>query len=269
MQSYLPCFRIRWALALLICSTVVFMSNRTGVPQAVTLAPGEASGLSCNACHVKDKEYNPTVDLVVMNLDSSPVTAYEPAKKYILKLKVNGTNGVKSYGFQMVSLVGPENKDAGLWSNLGAKVKSITLQGRKYLEQSNTQDNGLFYTHWTAPASGEVKFYMAGLAINGNGNTSGDQVVNNVKTLPQFGVSSTSDLQVNKFIWYDNQSQSIVVTADNDISQLKVFNGNGNHLTSVDINNLSLSSQIAGVYYVMAFDRKGNQKGKTMKVVKI
>jgi hypothetical protein len=256
----------QWKALGVLCAVTIFLANRGGVPQAVTLAPGEPSGLSCNACHVKDKEFNPSVDLTVMNLDSTPVTAYEAGKKYIVKLKVGGSNGVKSYGFQMVSLVGNDNLDAGLWSNLGPKVKLFPKLQRQYLEQSAPSDNGEFFAQWTAPQSGDVKFYMAGLAINGNGNSNGDQVVNGIKLIPQKGVSSTLAEPSRRPIRYDFETKTIQIDEPSLVSSIKVYANSGQQMIHINMDNLSLCDIAPGIYYIVALDRNNKQITKPLVV---
>jgi hypothetical protein len=251
-----------------ISSTILFLSNKNGVPQAVTKAPGE-SGLSCDACHSPGTDYKTTVDMTLMNLDSTEVTSYEPGKKYIVRVKVAGTNSPKSYGFQMVSLAASDNKDVGLWSSLGPRVKQVTLLQRKYIEQSNTQDNGLFYTQWTAPAGGDVKFYMSGMAVNGNGSTSGDKAASNVKTYFANGISSTNDgkLSTND-MFYRHLGQELIILND-AIKSVEIFDNRGMLIINSTQSSIDLSAFSIGNYIAVAYDGNRKQVGKTQRFAKI
>lgn len=158
----------------------ILVSNASGVPQAVTKAPGEANHNSCASCHTPGGNYNTNVSLEVLGTDSMAVTRYQPGQNYIIRVKVTATNNPKAYGFQLACLDSLTNTDYGVWSGLGEKVKQQTLnvggKQRKYLVQSSPKTNGTFTANWKAPASdvGKMKFYFTGLAVNLNGNTGGD-----------------------------------------------------------------------------------------------
>lgn len=255
-------------MIMFISLSILFLSNRNGVPQAVTKAPGE-SGLSCNACHVQGTDFKATVDLTIMNLDSTIVVAYEPGRKYIVRVKVAGTSSAKSYGFQMVSLAASDNKDVGVWSSLGNKVKQITLLQRKYLEQSNTEDRGLFFAQWTAPTSGDVKFYMSGLATNGNGNTSGDQAASNVKTISAVGSSSTTDDQLSKEVIVHSFTSQALNVVDEKVQTVDIYDINGVLVQRSNENTIDISSLCVGNYFAIAYNVNRTQVGRTYRFVKI
>jgi hypothetical protein len=52
----------------------------------------------------------------------------------------------------------------------------VTINGRDYAEQSEPRPENIIELAWTAPLDnpGEVRFYAAGNAVNGNVSTSGD-----------------------------------------------------------------------------------------------
>jgi hypothetical protein len=174
----------------------LLLSNASGVPQAVTKAPGEANHNSCASCHNPSGNYVTSISLDILNADSMLVSQYQPGQTYTVKVKVSATNNPKSFGFQMACLDSLTNTDMGVWSALGDKVKQQTLnvggKPRKYLVQSSPKASGVFTASWKAPAIdvGKIKFYFAGLAINQNGNTSGDNNQFGQRTL--FGPSSSS-----------------------------------------------------------------------------
>lgn len=188
----------------------LLMSNASGVPQAVTKAPGEANHNSCASCHTPAGNYNTSISLDVLDADSALVTQYQPGQTYTVKIKVTATNNPKAFGFQMACLDSLTNTDMGVWSALGDKVKQQTLnvggKPRKYLVQSSPKTTGIFTASWKAPATdvGKIKFYYAGLAINQNGNTNGDNHQVGQSTLRSPASSSSSDQLATSSILFPN-----------------------------------------------------------------
>ncbi len=250
----------------------ILLSNAGGVPQAVTLAPGE-SGRTCNECHTSAGSFVPQISVEVMNADSQVVTSYIPGIQYNISVKVSGTNNPKAYGFQMTSIADNANVDMGLWSNLGQRVKQITLIGKKYLVQSSPKVDGVFTTKWTAPSEdkGNISFYFAGLAVNLNGSNSGDNHVNGKLTLLPSGTSSTENVELHTRFLYSNPVSDILkVSSDFKINQLHFYNTSGqNILNSTNQNGLiDVSTLSQGVYIVKSFDMKGKLVG-SQKILKL
>ncbi len=239
----------------------MLISNQSGVPQAVTMAPGE-SGFGCNACHNQPGNYETDIILDVMTLDSQVVTSYIPNGDYITRISVRGTNGAKSYGFQMVSLSETGNVDMGKWSSLGSRVKQVTLLNRKYLEQSNSKDDGLFYANWKAPASdlGNVKFYFSGLSINKNGNTNGDTNKSDSFTLYSPATSNTDVLANETIQIFPNPTDGAINISKTEALSVQVFDTNGKLVIQYGINqtDYSVSELNPGLYFIALKDKKGD-----------
>jgi Secretion system C-terminal sorting domain len=246
-----------------IIGMIILLSNKTGVPQAVTGAPGETAGASCNACH-SGGNYITSLKFQLLNLDSLPVSKYIPGQKYIAKLAVSATNNPKSFGFQMVSLIDNGNKDAGLWSNRGNNVKSIELNNRIYLEQSNPRPDGLFYSQWTAPlpSSGSVTFYYAGLAVNLTGSTNGDSHANTKTTISEDISADTDQSQVSANYLYPNPTYGGIVNISNQaVFQVLVYDLNGRLMQTSEVNEHNFDAGVlqTGVYLIYGLNDAGNK----------
>jgi hypothetical protein len=211
---------------LFITGSFFLISNSGGVPQAVTQAPGE-SGKNCGACH-SGGIYNPTLQLTVRDSQQNFVTKYKPNRTYFLELVVAGENNPKSFGFQMVALSETGNKDMGLWSDLGQRVKNQTLLQRKYLVQSAPKTDGIFTMKWKAPSTdvGNIKFYYSGLAVNQTGNENGDSPISDQLTLFSSGTTNTNeDGSENLFSVYPNPvSDVLTISSPVGVTALKVLN---------------------------------------------
>jgi len=240
----------------------VFMSNAGGVPQAVTLAPGE-SGITCNGCHNPSGSFVPQIGLEVKDALGQVVTSYIPGAQYDVKVSVSGTNSPKAFGFQMTSLADNGNADMGVWSSLGQRVRQVTLIGRKYLVQSSPKVDGIFTTKWTAPTEdkGNISFYFAGLAVNLSGNTSGDNHVTGKVTLSSAQTSSTQNPTVNQSLLYPNPTKDyLTISSDQDIKTLSFYNISGKKVAAMDNLNsrIDISSFPQGVYFVNAMSAEGD-----------
>jgi len=238
------------------------LSNSGGVPQAVTLAPGE-SGRTCNQCHSSVGSFIPQIALEVLDADSQVVTSYIPGTQYDISVKVSGTNDPKAYGFQMTSIADVDNADMGVWSNLGERVRQITLIGKKYLVQSSPKVDGVFTTKWTAPEEdkGNISFYFAGLAVNLNGSTSGDNHVTGKLTLSPAGISSTQNMAINSTFLYPNPAKDILtISSDLKIDLLYFYNTSGQNILKVNNQNgsIDISTLPNGVYFVKSIGLDGS-----------
>ena len=204
MRVFLPSFLFFSGVLFL------FLSNSSGVPQAVTRAPGE-SGLNCGACH-SGGTFNSAITLTVKDTSGSIVTSYKPDQTYQLEVRVSGQNNPRSFGFQLVSLSDSGNKDMGNWSNLGQRVKTITLLQRKYLVQSSAKQDGIFTATWKAPSTdtSNISFYYSGLAVNLNGNTNGDSPVSGKLTLTTGSTSAQTIENMLNITVYPNPVQDIL-----------------------------------------------------------
>ena len=242
---------------------VALIANSSGVPQAVTQAPGE-TGFSCNACHTPAGNYSPTISLDIMDQDSTVVTGYTPGQKYILQINIAGQNNPKAYGFQMVSLANTNNADMGVWSNLGTKVKQQNLLNRKYLVQSGAKSDGKFTMQWQAPETDKdtISFYFAGLAINQNGNTGGDSHTVGKLALPVISnVSSVTEQNENtKSTIFPNPATTYLHIKNINGSSYEVYNLMGKSVLSQKIiaDKIDIQSLSVGTYVLAVRDANNN-----------
>jgi len=173
MKRILPVF-----IALLAFSTISFVG---GLDQDYTGGPTAPGNRFCgiSTCHGGNPgEYNPNLLVQVLEGDSV-ITEYVPGETYRLKVRIEATNGTpEGYGFQAVAL-DSENQGAGEFSNPGEAVRIYLASSRPYATHSTRSDSSFFEVDWIAPeeGSGEVQFWVAGNAVNGNNANSGDNAI--------------------------------------------------------------------------------------------
>lgn len=149
------------------------LGDRTGSP---------LSSSTCSACH-SGGSFAPTFSITVRDANQNAVTSYTPGQNYTIEFNASAGSGSPSgYGMQAVA-ISPSagNAQAG---TMGGTISSNTQvtpnNNRSYVEHAGINSSGTFLVNWTAPASGfgTVTIHGVGLAVNGNGGTSGDQVTN-------------------------------------------------------------------------------------------
>lgn len=189
-----------YKIAALFVVYVLFQS-RSGGPGAVanlqvTGAPGStgSNGTCANAgCHTAGA-FDPSLSIELLD-GTNTVTEYMPGKTYTLRItNTPGTGTPAEYGFQAVAL-NSDNNQAGDWGDIGSGKHTLTLSGRKYVEHSAPSPNNSFEMEWVAPeaGTGEVTFYSASAAVNGNNSNSGDGVANTAFTVAESNVSAAHD----------------------------------------------------------------------------
>ena len=130
---------------------------------------------SCGSCH-SGGNYSPVISVELLD-NNTVVNKYSPGKLYQVKVSIAAGNNPRGYGFQLVSLSGSNNIQGGIFGNAPAGFNKINLDSRVYVEQSSTRSSGSFVIPWTAPpvGTGSVRFYSAGVAVNGSGGSGGDR----------------------------------------------------------------------------------------------
>jgi hypothetical protein len=142
-------------------------TDRTGSP----LSPG-----ACGACH-SGGNFAPSITAELLDA-GTPVTQYQPNKSYTLRVRLTAGNGSPSrYGFQAVALTGTANSAAGTFGTAPTGFRKTTIVGRTYVEHSTPRTMSTMDFPWTSPATlgEEIRFFAAGLAVNNNNNTAGDE----------------------------------------------------------------------------------------------
>ena len=161
------------------CITIIsiaLMSSSNGVAaeqnQDRTGAPGSAE--SCILCHIAGSTLNASNSISVFNINGEEITAYIPGDAYEVNFVVS-ENDAAGFGFQATSILS-DGSNAGEFSNPGDAVQLEAVEGRHIVEHSTPSTTGIFTATWTAPdaGSGDVGFFMAGIAANLQDQNHGD-----------------------------------------------------------------------------------------------
>lgn len=158
----------------------VLVQDRTGSPIAIG---------TCTSCH-GGGGYNPSLSVTVRDIGNNVVTTYTPGDQYTVEYSITGSGSPTGFGMQAV-ILDAANNGAGAYGTINTPNSQISVVGgRDYFEQQGIQAAGFFSVDWTAPASGTgtVTIYGMGIALNGNGGTSGDNAT------PAISLSLTEDV---------------------------------------------------------------------------
>ena len=233
--------------------TILFLfSYSDNPPNGRTGAPGEAN---CAPCH-NGGGFNGNVSISGIPSTISPNTTYT------VTLTNNVTSGSPSTGgFQIVAL-DEDNNNIGDLQDISSDVRTNTESGREYAEQDGAKSYGgsssVSWTfEWTSPATapqnGDITFYYSMNMTNGQGNTSGDKVLNSNTTVNLPSAGDPLSVTVNKIndvsCFGDSDGAAIAIASDGSGSYSYQWT---NGATSASVNNLS-----AGTNFVTVTDSDG------------
>ncbi len=178
-------------------------------------------------------------------------------QSYILTL-TNESDAVKS-GFQLTVLDSNNTKAGTLTAGTGCSIANAG--GRQYVRQSSphTLMNGS--TSWTftwkAPAqvqNDSIHFYFTSLCANGNGQKTGDNALQNSKSvlLPTIVSSVGDEVEDFKLNLYPNPSNDYLVIEMPGTGSVKLLDADGNTVQVSDFKNttkLDISKLPIGLYF--------------------
>jgi len=265
------------------------VGNSTGpasiLNDGFTGAPGDKPGCFASSCHTDGDAFNNLTTIEIIDKSTSlPVTSYDPGVVYTARVTIDA-QGAAGYGFQMVCLNDADDSDVSGFSNPGSgvKISIAAMTSRQYAEQSATSTSNTFEVDWTAPSattSGDVVFYAAGNAVNGNGMFSGDDPDNATLTLTKSNASSVDDnehlrFKMNLYPMPATEILNIAVQGDfKGEYYLEVFNEVGMLMSKEQIelfrglNDLSIdvSDFSAGSYTLRIYQNSQYKSGRFIKL---
>ena len=143
---------------------------------------GGAGESTCSGCH-GGSNANGSVAIS----STIPATGYTPGTTYTMTVTVTYP-GRSCFGVDVISLNSSNTSTGTMVITDATYTKTSTSGGRTNIVQKTPKPNGTFSFNWTAPAkgTGNVTFYFAGLACNGNGtDDSGDYTFTGNHTYPE------------------------------------------------------------------------------------
>lgn len=240
-------------LFFLLSLSVLIMSNAVG-PGLVQNADRTGSPVSagtCNLCH-NGGSFNPTTSIQLLQ-DNQPVDSYVPGETYTVRLLIDADNSPSAYGFQMTAL-NDNDANAGTFQNEPNGTRLINVSGRRYFEHSMRLTNNSVDVEWIAPeaGSGDASFYAAGLAVNGNGGTTGDIASTASLTITEMsGSASVAIENGEKLRLFPNPAHDVLFIdgSEDEIQSISILDlsGRAYQVNRTDL-TVDISALPAGIY---------------------
>jgi hypothetical protein len=238
-------------VVLLVGLSFVFMSNRGGSPGGRT-----GSTTDVGTCATQDGCHGPKTPIQQEALSADfPSAGYAPGGNYQITLRPSNT-GTSVWGFECMAEDADGNAVGTFANNDDSNVQGGGDRAtHKFASTSSEAGSTEWILDWTAPASGtgDITFYVAILAANGNGNTLGDNVIIDTLVVGEGEISSISDLLENEIRLYPNpvvNELHIDSKSGMNGGLIEVFNASGEIVISSKISEtISVNSLAAGTYY--------------------
>ena len=158
---------------------ITLLSNSNGVAHQQnkdrTGAPG--SDNTCEQCHAGGSFAPQLNAFMVVEGDIALADEYVPGGTHTLVINVTSTGAPSGYGVHGTAVFA-DGSNAGSFNDQDPNdcIWLDEVEGRHIFEQNDLCSSGTFEVEWTAPeaGSGPVTVYVASVAANGNGVSSGD-----------------------------------------------------------------------------------------------
>jgi len=242
-----------------IFTLIVLMSSSLGrgniFGQAVTGAPGDTNRTCASSgCH-SSGAFEPDPKLTLTDDDGNIIVQYIPGQTYNARLTIETTGNPSRFGFQMVSL-GESDVPLNNWENFGNDIQEVTIGDRVYLEHRMPSSSSEFETQWVAPeaGSGDVSFYFAVNAANGNGGSTGDGGANDRLVISEL-TSSTTNLLEESITLYPTATQDwLNISSQGRDLNYSIFDWNGQRIHSANLmdnqSTIDVSQYQKGLYFI-------------------
>ena len=244
----------KFILFLIPVSAFVLMSNSGGKTDGFSGSPGDSSN-TCASCH-SGGNFSASVSIQT----EVPNGGYDLNTSYGIQVDVSGSGS--KHGFQITAERISDNAKVGTFAVSGSGSQLVN-GGTHVTHTSTGNSKNTWNFNWTSPTTdvGAVKFYVAALAANANGTTTGDQVV--TASTGNFNVLSLSKENQLEFTVYPNpvsEYLNIQLPTGTTKASINVFDMSGklirNSAISVGNTKVDVADLSTGVY-ILKLDSEG------------
>lgn len=269
---------ILYALLLSAGSFIMLQSFSGGPAGSGRNQTGALSSNNCSQCHSDNNNFNSSSTIQVTDAGGNVVTSYDPGVTYTVTFSLAAT-GASGYGMQML-ILDAGNASVGTLSSSSSNAKTTSLAGRVYFEHNARSTSNIFTASWTAPAAGtgNVTMYGSGMAVNGNGGTSGDDPTPSITvSLTESGTINVNTIedQANQFNIFpvpNNGTFSIENKQNDAIEYVRILTLTGAEVSQQQVyvpagatGQLRFNDLAPGVYQVVA-EGKASRQARTIVV---
>ena len=248
-------------------------SRSNGSPESASGSPSDGVTCTKSGCHAGTASAQD--NMITSNI---PAAGYIPGQTYTINVSISQA-GINKFGFS----ISPQSSSGAV---LGSLVITNTTEtqlknvGHQYVTHTTAGNAGsgskTWSFDWIAPTvgTGAVPFYASVNAANGNGNTSGDQIYNDVYTVEE---DITTGIQPNMndvdFSVFPNPVEGNTAQVSfnanaSSTSRIRVMSLNGTVVKEINHNATSNGNQHAalsmenlakGVYFVEVQNELGTK----------
>lgn len=231
---------------------LIFYSFSSGSPGGKTGSPGDAA--NCTACHI-GTPIN-TADWIRSTI---PEGGYIPGETYIITAR-GMHEGVGKFGFELTAESAAGAKK-GTFEVTDVVRTQITATGNSvtHTQNGNTPegDSINWSMDWTAPVagSGQVRFYAAINAANGNGENSGDAIHLTMLSVEEnITIAVDENHLENPVAVYPNPATSSVNISVPEDAEIQIFDLSGKIILNIKdtkpLETIDVSGLEKGIYFV-------------------
>lgn len=179
---------------------LLFTSNSGGYTSGASNSPGD--GIACNQCH-SGGNFSASVAITT----TVPAGGYALNTTYSITVTLTSSASSTKSGFQITAEKPGGTKVGTFTAGTGSQTINNNT-GVTHTTAGNSQKTWTFT--WTSPSSnqGTITFYASANASNGNGGTSGDQVVTTSRLIG--GVLNAEEFGLATFKMYPNPSTDVL-----------------------------------------------------------
>lgn len=251
-----------FGLAALTLVGLTLMGYNSGSPGGRTGSPTDASTCGVAGCH--GTQTPAPVDMISSDIPSG---GYVPGASY--EISVSPTKeGISKFGFEMVAeddngtKVGTftDNTEVTAWIN----DQRVT---HKSTSTSATDGTRTWTVSWEAPSAGtgQVTFYAACLAANGNGNNAGDSVLVDSYSVQEQSTASLAETSALDFKAYPNPFvDHIIIKGVEPGSRYTLHSLQGEKVMDGKYVRPIQVSQLANGHYILRVHSGSNVRTATM-----
>lgn len=249
---------------LLAIFTITLLSWNSGTPGGKTGSPIDVN--TCTQCHGGTASQQD--GWITSNI---PATGYMPGETYTIT--ATGTHtGASKFGFEITS----ENNDAKVGTFIvtdGTTTKLDNVDKAITHTSSNAATDGskTWSFEWTAPATGtgDVTFYGAFNAADGNGGTSGDVIYTSELAVSESTVNIEDNTTIGLSVFPNPAKDYLNINSKNTIKNIRIIDISGKEFINISgINSKSEKIDLdifsEGIYFIKI---EGNDFTKVEKII--
>jgi hypothetical protein len=240
-----------------IFAIILFMSNKSGSQGGYSGSPGDKNAL-CTNCH----SGTATGSSGIITTDI-PVSGYVPGFKYTVTVTASDPLAAR-FGFELTAEDAGGLK-TGTFSITNASETKLTNNSKAVTHTSSgvtpSGNQKVWSFEWTAPSvnAGEIIFFAAVNAANGNGSTSGDKIYKTSLSIQALSTGK-SDFRSGISVYPNPANDNLNIAIGEKFSNLNIELVNSLGLVVIQKHyierntTLNVAELPRGVYYLRIFE---------------